>query len=155
MDLTGREYIGSRSAAIPRERNDDVLMKVNEGCGVSARRYWPHAFRRCVISDTIIAFPSRATPAGMHAYVYKSQRKQDTYVYLATRDDFDVIPASLGSTLAPYTFVLEVALTPGRRLAQADAALVRANLAERGFHLQLPPPPLVPVKIPRIDGRDD
>ena len=42
-----------------------------------------------------------------------------------------------------------------RRLAQADAALVRANLAERGFHLQLPPQPLAPVKIARIDGRDD
>jgi uncharacterized protein YcgL (UPF0745 family) len=89
----------------------------------------------------------------MQAYVYKSQRKQDTYVYLAKRDDFDAIPASLGATLAPYTFVLEVALTPERRLAQVDA--VRANLAERGFHLQLPPQPLAPVKIARIDGRDD
>ena len=91
----------------------------------------------------------------MQAYVYKSQRKQDTYVYLAKRDDFDAIPDSVGATLAPYTFVLEVALTPERRLAQADAALVRANLAERGFHLQLPPKPLPPVKIARIDGRDD
>ena len=91
----------------------------------------------------------------MHAYVYKSQRKPDTYVYLARRDDFDARPAELGATLAPYAFVLEVALTPERRLAQADAALVRANLAERGFHLQLPPQPLAPVKIARIDGRDD
>lgn len=92
---------------------------------------------------------------GMQAYVYKSQRKQDTYVYLAKRDDFDVIPDSLGITLQPYTFVLEVDLTPERRLAQVDVALVRANLAERGFHLQLPPQPLAPVKIARIDGRDD
>lgn len=91
----------------------------------------------------------------MQAYVYKSQRKPDTYVYLARRDDFDALPAELGATLAPYAFVLEVALTPERRLAQADAALVRANLAERGFHLQLPPQPLAPVKIARIDGRDD
>lgn len=91
----------------------------------------------------------------MQAYVYKSQRKPDTYIYLARRDDFDALPAELGATLAPYAFVLEVALTPERRLAQADAALVRANLAERGFHLQLPPQPLAPVKIARIDGRDD
>lgn len=91
----------------------------------------------------------------MQAYVYKSQRKPDTYIYLAKRDDFDALPAELGATLAPYAFVLEVALTPERRLAQADAALVRANLAERGFHLQLPPQPLAPVKIARIDGRDD
>ena len=91
----------------------------------------------------------------MHAYVYKSQRKPDTYIYLAKRDDFDALPAELGATLAPYAFVLEVALTPERRLAQADAVQVRANLAERGFHLQLPPQPLAPVKIARIDGRDD
>lgn len=91
----------------------------------------------------------------MHAYVYKSQRKPDTYVYLAKRDDFDALPPELGTTLAPFSFVLEVVLTPERRLAQADAALVRANLAERGFHLQLPPQPLAPVKIARIDGRDD
>lgn len=91
----------------------------------------------------------------MQAYVYKSQRKPDTYVYLAKRDDFDAIPAKLGATLAPFAFVLEVALTPERRLAQADAALVRANLATHGFHLQLPPQPLAPVKIARIDGRDD
>ena len=91
----------------------------------------------------------------MQAYVYKSQRKPDTYIYLAKRDDFDALPAELGATLAPYAFVLEVALTPERRLAQADAVQVRANLAERGFHLQLPPQPLAPVKIARIDGRDD
>ncbi|MCL7714670.1 YcgL domain-containing protein [Stenotrophomonas mori] len=91
----------------------------------------------------------------MHAYVYKSQRKPDTYVYLAKRDDFDAIPSTIGTALAPFAFVLEVALTPGRRLARADAARVRANLADHGFHLQLPPPPLAPVTPPRIDGRDD
>ena len=76
----------------------------------------------------------------MQAYVYKSQRKQDSFVYLAVRDDFSVIP---------FQFVLEVALTPDRRLAQVDAAQVRQNLTERGFHLQLPPPPLAPVRFPR------
>ena len=91
----------------------------------------------------------------MQAYVYKSQRKQDTYLYLAKRDDFEAIPATLDATLSPFVFVLEVALTPERRLAQVDAALVRANLATHGFHLQLPPQPLAPVKVPRIDGRDD
>ena len=36
-------------------------------------------------------------------------------------------------------FVLEVALTPERRLAREDAAVVRENLVTRGFHLQFPP----------------
>lgn len=75
----------------------------------------------------------------MHAYVYKSQRKADTYVYLAARDDFARLPEPLRTQLGPLTFVLDVALTPERRLVREDAAAVREHLAARGFHLQLPP----------------
>ncbi len=75
----------------------------------------------------------------MHAYVYKSRRKADTYVYLAARDDFERLPEPLRTQLSPLAFVLDVELTPERKLARADAAEVRANLAARGFHLQFPP----------------
>lgn len=75
----------------------------------------------------------------MQAYVYKSQRKADTYVYLAARDDFTRLPDPLRAELGALRFVLDVALTPGRRLARGDADEVRGNLAARGFHLQLPP----------------
>lgn len=81
----------------------------------------------------------------MHAYVYKSQRKADTYVYLAKRDDFDCLPPPVRAQLGDLRFVLDVALTPERKLAQADAAVVRANLAERGFHLQFPKTVLDPM----------
>ena len=76
----------------------------------------------------------------MHAYVYKSQRKADTFVYLAKRDDFTLVPEPLRSQLGELSFVLEVALTPDRKLAREDAAVVRENLAARGFHVQFPPP---------------
>lgn len=75
----------------------------------------------------------------MHAYVYKSQRKADTYLYLAERDAFDRLPETLRLQLGALRFVLEVALTPERRLAQADPALVRANLTRHGFYVQRPP----------------
>ena len=75
----------------------------------------------------------------MHAYVYKSQRKDETYVYLAERDAFTRLPEPLRSQLGSLQFVLEVALTPERRLARGDAAVVRENLAARGFHIQFPP----------------
>jgi uncharacterized protein YcgL (UPF0745 family) len=75
----------------------------------------------------------------MHAYVYKSLRKADTYVYLAARDDFERLPEPLRTQLGPLQFVLDVALTPDRKLAREDAATVRENLVLRGFHLQLPP----------------
>jgi uncharacterized protein YcgL (UPF0745 family) len=75
----------------------------------------------------------------MQAYVYKSQRKADTFVYLAARDDFERIPESLRTPLGELTFVLEVALTPERKLARENTETVRQNLASRGFHLQFPP----------------
>jgi uncharacterized protein YcgL (UPF0745 family) len=75
----------------------------------------------------------------MHAYVYKSLRKADTYVYLAARDDFERIPGPLRTQLGTLQFVLEVALTPDRKLAREDVEAVRENLVLRGFHLQLPP----------------
>ena len=75
----------------------------------------------------------------MQAYVYKSQRKSDTFVYLAKRDDFECIPESLRAPLGELGFVLEVALTPERKLARENADTVRQNLAARGFHLQFPP----------------
>jgi uncharacterized protein YcgL (UPF0745 family) len=75
----------------------------------------------------------------MHAYVYKSLRKHDTYVFLAARDDFTRLPEPVRAQLGPLQFVLDVVLTPGRRLAYSDADTVRENLVARGFHLQLPP----------------
>ncbi len=75
----------------------------------------------------------------MQAYVYKSQRKPDTYLDLAARDDFGRLPPALLASRQPLAFVLEVALTAERTLARADPAAVRANLAGCGFHLQLPP----------------
>jgi uncharacterized protein len=81
----------------------------------------------------------------MQAYVYKSQRKADTYLYLAARDDFACLPEPVRAQLGSLQFVLEVALTPERKLARVDPAVVRANLAAQGFHLQFPPTMLDPM----------
>ena len=75
----------------------------------------------------------------MQAYVYKSLKKADTYVYLAARDDFTRLPEPLRTQLGTLEFVLDVALTPERKLARENASVVRDNLALRGFHLQFPP----------------
>lgn len=84
----------------------------------------------------------------MQTYVYKSLRKENTYVYLGKRDDFAVMPEAVRTPLGELVFVLEFALTPQRKLAQADPAVVRANLAAHGFHLQFPPTLLDPM----VDG---
>ncbi len=84
----------------------------------------------------------------MQAYVYKSLRKDNTYVYLRQRDAFGVIPEAVRAPLGELVFVLDVALTPERKLAQVDAAVVRGNLLAHGFHLQFPPTVLDPM----VDG---
>ena len=75
----------------------------------------------------------------MHAFVYKSLKKADTYLYLAARDDFSHLPEPVRTQLGKLQFVLDVDLAPGRKLAQEDPDVVRANLVSRGFHLQFPP----------------
>lgn len=76
----------------------------------------------------------------MKAYVYRCARQADTYVYLAQRDAFALLPPPLAARLGALAFVLELELAPGRRLAREDPQVVRANLAAHGFHVQFPPP---------------
>jgi uncharacterized protein YcgL (UPF0745 family) len=75
----------------------------------------------------------------MHAYVYKSLKKADTYVYLAARDAFARLPEPLVDQLGALQYVLDVELTPERKLARGDTHVVRENLAAHGFHIQFPP----------------
>ncbi len=75
----------------------------------------------------------------MQCHVYRSSKRDDTYVYLRERDAFGLLPANIAATLGELQFVLEVALTPERKLVREDANVVRANLAARGFHIHFPP----------------
>lgn len=75
----------------------------------------------------------------MQCYVYASRRKPDTYLWLAERDGFDVLPESLREVLSELRFALELQLDAQRRLPREDTAQVLAHLREQGWHLQLPP----------------
>jgi uncharacterized protein len=81
----------------------------------------------------------------MQAFVYRSGRKPETYLYLREKDAFAVVPDAVRAPLGQLELVLEVALTPERKLARADAAVVRANLERLGYHLQQPPSVLDPL----------
>ncbi|MBK1672142.1 hypothetical protein CKO35_02265 [Ectothiorhodospira shaposhnikovii] len=81
----------------------------------------------------------------MPCYVYRSSRKQDTYLYLPKKDDFSSLPKTLLDVFGGPVFALEFELTPERRLAREDAAQVMANLKSRGFHLQMPAENEAPV----------
>jgi uncharacterized protein YcgL (UPF0745 family) len=81
----------------------------------------------------------------MQAFVYKSLRKPDTYLYLRERDAFGLLPEPVLAPLGRLDFVMELVLDEGRKLARVDARVVRANLVERGYHLQFPDTQLDPL----------
>lgn len=74
----------------------------------------------------------------MQCAIYKSLKKQDTYLYMASKDDFSKVPESLLKLLGTPIYVMDLDLSPERKLAQEDAAEVLRNLQERGWHLQMP-----------------
>jgi len=81
----------------------------------------------------------------MQAFVYKSLRKDGSYVFLAERDDFARLPEAIRAQLGTLQFVFDIALTPGRTLARGNADVVRTNLVTLGFHVQLPDSSLDPM----------
>ncbi|HRC72760.1 MAG TPA: YcgL domain-containing protein [Candidatus Competibacter sp.] len=70
--------------------------------------------------------------------IYKSRKKQDTYLYMAAKDDFSKVPDNLLELLGEPIYIMDLELSPQRKLAQEDAADVLRNLQERGWHLQMP-----------------
>lgn len=61
------------------------------------------------------------------------------YLYLSAPDDFGNLPETLLQRFGPPEFVMQIDLHPQRRLARENPERVISNLANQGYHLQLPP----------------
>ena len=75
----------------------------------------------------------------MECHVYASLRKPDSYLWLARRDNFEVVPESLLLLLGELRFVMDVQLDATRKLPVEDITQVLDHLHTQGWHLQLPP----------------
>lgn len=73
----------------------------------------------------------------LSCYIYRSDRKPDTYLYILEKDDFSSVPVELMKVFGEPQFSFTFELTPERKLAKEQAAEVYANLEQQGFHLQL------------------
>ena len=71
--------------------------------------------------------------------VYRSDRKAETYLYLAQDLAFDDLPAELRRAFGEPAFVMQLKLSAKSRLARVDVAHVLEELEAHGFYLQLPP----------------
>lgn len=72
--------------------------------------------------------------------VYKTAKKQETYLFINKRDDFSAVPEALMSTFGTPTLVTVFNLATKTKLGFADLDKVKLNLSEQGYYLQLPPP---------------
>jgi len=72
--------------------------------------------------------------------IYKSAKKEQTYLFVKSRDDFSMVPESLMLTFGTPTLVTLTNLATKEKLAFADIMKVKASLNEQGYYLQLPPP---------------
>lgn len=75
----------------------------------------------------------------MQCYIYKSMKKDELYLYLQKKDDYSSVPESLLKSFGLMEFVMELELTPERKLARVDANKVLAGLQDKGFFIQMPP----------------
>lgn len=75
----------------------------------------------------------------MQTFIYRCSNKPDMYIYLAERDDFSRVPATILTSLGNIEFAMELEITAGRKLARENPETVLHHLSENGFHLQLPP----------------
>ena len=75
----------------------------------------------------------------MQCFIYKSLKKDQLYLYLNKKDDFSMLPEALFNSFGKLEFVMELNLTPKRKLARANSEKVIASLDEKGFFLQMPP----------------
>ena len=75
----------------------------------------------------------------MLCHVYRSERRELTYLYLDPELAWESLPQPLQELFKDAERVMELELSKDRPLAQENVETVLANLADPGYHLQLPP----------------
>lgn len=74
-----------------------------------------------------------------HCWIYRSPRKDEMYLYLAEEEAFDNLPEALVTRFGTPQLVMELDLSPARKLARVEVTSVIDALNENGYFLQMPP----------------
>lgn len=76
----------------------------------------------------------------MFCAIYRSPRRDQTYLYVEKKDDFGRVPPELLNGFGQPQLAMILPLDGSKRLANADLAKVKSALQEQGYYLQVPPP---------------
>ncbi|MBG6247908.1 MULTISPECIES: YcgL domain-containing protein [Symbiopectobacterium] len=77
----------------------------------------------------------------MFCVIYRSAKRDQTYLYVDKKDDFSRVPEALMKSFGTPYLVMLLPLDGSKKLASADIEKVKQALKEEGFYLQMPPPP--------------
>jgi uncharacterized protein len=75
----------------------------------------------------------------MRCSIYKGRKAADTYVYLPNREAVERLSPAVRAALGEPVHVMDLTLTPRRRLARANVLDVMRRLLIDGCYVQLPP----------------
>ncbi|NOQ14392.1 MAG: hypothetical protein GQ583_07960 [Methyloprofundus sp.] len=75
----------------------------------------------------------------MQCFIYKSNKKDELYLYLDKQDDFSSIPEAILKSIGQPEYVMQLEITPERKLAREKAGEVLKGIEENGFFIQMPP----------------
>ncbi len=74
----------------------------------------------------------------MQCFVYRSSLKDGLYVYLVEEEGLEKLPGPVLKQLGEPEFAMSIDLSKRKSLGHEDITTVRKNLADQGFHVQMP-----------------
>ena len=77
----------------------------------------------------------------MFCVIYRSSKRDQTYLYVEKRDDFSRVPAELMQGFGQPQLAMVLPLDGRKKPVNADWEKVKKALVEQGYYLQIPPPP--------------
>ena len=76
--------------------------------------------------------------------IYRCSNHDEMYLYTHEDKSINDLPDELINLVKGLTHIMDLELTPERKLAREDISIVINNLEEKGFHLQMPANTLIP-----------
>ena len=75
----------------------------------------------------------------MLASIYRSNKKDEMYLYLVKKDDFSCVPEALLKAFGQPQFAMQLNLAKREKLSRANINDVKQHLEQDGYFLQMPP----------------
>lgn len=78
----------------------------------------------------------------MKSVIFRCSKKEEMYLYVPFREEdklLEQLPEGLEKLTGKLEKVMELELTPERKLARVKVEDVMASLKEKGFYIQMPP----------------